>query len=84
MTWGETNHNNHHARAISANHGMFKGQLDPSANLLRFLEKRKLVWNVQWTRHCDGRRASEEHADDERRAQGRGPAQASREADQNN
>lgn len=49
MTWGETNHNNHHARAISANHGMFPGQLDPSANLLRFLEKRKLVWNVQWT-----------------------------------
>lgn len=49
MSWGETNHNNHHARKISANHGMFKGQLDPSANLLRILEKMKLVWNVQWT-----------------------------------
>lgn len=49
LSWGETNHNNHHARAISANHGMFKGQLDPSANLLRMLEKCKLVWNVQWT-----------------------------------
>ena len=49
FSWGETNHNNHHARAISANHGMFKGQLDPSANLLRILEKLKLVWNVQWT-----------------------------------
>jgi stearoyl-CoA desaturase (delta-9 desaturase) len=49
LSWGETNHNNHHARSISANHGMFKGQLDPSANLLRFLEKRNLVWNVQWT-----------------------------------
>src|SRR2546423_502091 len=50
FSWGETNHNNHHARAISANHGMFKGQLDPSANLLRALEKMKLVWNVQWTK----------------------------------
>jgi stearoyl-CoA desaturase (delta-9 desaturase) len=49
LSWGETNHNNHHARAISANHGMFKGQLDPSANLLRMLEKVGLVWNVQWT-----------------------------------
>jgi stearoyl-CoA desaturase (delta-9 desaturase) len=49
LSWGETNHNNHHARAISANHGMFKGQFDPSANLLHILEKLKLVWNVQWT-----------------------------------
>lgn len=49
FSWGETNHNNHHARAISANHGMFKGQFDPSANLLRILEKVGLVWNVQWT-----------------------------------
>ncbi|HVT13840.1 MAG TPA: fatty acid desaturase [Fimbriimonadaceae bacterium] len=49
LSWGETNHNNHHARAISANHGMFKGQFDPSANLLKILEKCKLVWNVQWT-----------------------------------
>lgn len=49
LSWGETNHNNHHARALSANHGMFKGQLDPSANLLRILEKCRLVWNVQWT-----------------------------------
>lgn len=49
LSWGETNHNNHHARAISANHGMFKGQFDPSANLLRILEKIGWVWNVQWT-----------------------------------
>ncbi len=49
LSWGETNHNNHHARALSANHGMFKGQFDPSANLLRVMEKMKLVWNVQWT-----------------------------------
>jgi stearoyl-CoA desaturase (delta-9 desaturase) len=49
LSWGETNHNNHHARAISANHGMFRGQFDPSANLLRILERVRLVWNVQWT-----------------------------------
>ncbi|CAN5465042.1 acyl-CoA desaturase [soil metagenome] len=49
LSWGETNHNNHHARALSANHGMFKGQFDPSANLLKMLEKVGLVWNVQWT-----------------------------------
>jgi stearoyl-CoA desaturase (delta-9 desaturase) len=49
LSWGETNHNNHHARALSANHGMFKGQLDPSANLLKILEKLGWVWNVQWT-----------------------------------
>jgi stearoyl-CoA desaturase (Delta-9 desaturase) len=49
LSWGETNHNNHHARALSANHGMFKGQLDPSANLLKMLERVGLVWNVHWT-----------------------------------
>lgn len=49
LSWGETNHNNHHARAISANHGMFPGQFDPSANLLHILEKLRLVWKVQWT-----------------------------------
>jgi len=51
VSWGETNHNNHHARAISANHGMFPGQFDPSANLLRILEKAGLVWGVRWTKH---------------------------------
>ena len=55
LSWGETNHNNHHARAISANHGFFKGQLDPSANMLRILERLGLVWNVQWTSEADAR-----------------------------
>jgi stearoyl-CoA desaturase (delta-9 desaturase) len=49
LSWGETNHNNHHAKSISANHGMFKGQFDPSANLLHVLERMHLVWNVKWT-----------------------------------
>lgn len=48
LTCGETNHNNHHAIFRAANHGMFKGQLDTSAVVLRGLEKIGLVWNVQW------------------------------------
>lgn len=60
LSWGETNHNNHHARAISANHGMFKGQFDPSANLLRILERCKLVWNVHWTSEAQARELQEE------------------------
>jgi stearoyl-CoA desaturase (delta-9 desaturase) len=60
LSWGETNHNNHHARAISANHGMFKGQFDPSANLLKILEKCRLVWNVQWTTEEQARQLQED------------------------
>ena len=48
MTCGETNHNNHHAIGYAANHGMFKGQLDPSARVLKVLERVGLVWNVRW------------------------------------
>lgn len=70
LTWGETNHNNHHAIMKSANHGMFKGQFDPSANLLRVLEKLGLVWNVQWTdREAAERRQRElEMSPEERKA----------------
>lgn len=60
LSWGETNHNNHHARAISANHGMFKGQFDPSANLLKLLERCRLVWNVQWTSEDQARQLQED------------------------
>ncbi len=60
MTCGETNHNNHHAIMRSANHGMFKGQLDTSARALKMLEKMKLVWNVQWTTQEDIERRQRE------------------------
>lgn len=53
MTCGETNHNNHHAIGHAANHGMFKGQLDPSARLLKMLERVGLVWNVRWAKPAD-------------------------------
>jgi len=49
LSWGETNHNNHHGIAKSANHGMFKGEFDPSARFLKVLEWMGLVWQVQWT-----------------------------------
>lgn len=60
MTCGETNHNNHHAIGHAANHGMFRGQLDPSARALRLLEKLKLVWNVRWVDHEEATRRQRE------------------------
>lgn len=60
ITCGETNHNNHHAIGHAANHGMFKGQLDPSARLLRFMEKVGLVWNVRWATEEDIERRQHE------------------------
>jgi stearoyl-CoA desaturase (delta-9 desaturase) len=60
MTCGETNHNNHHAIGHAANHGMFKGQLDPSARMLRLLEKARLVWNVRWAKPEDVERRQRE------------------------
>jgi stearoyl-CoA desaturase (delta-9 desaturase) len=62
MTCGETNHNNHHAIGHAANHGMFKGQLDPSARALRVLEKLKLAWNVRWAKEEDVTRRQRELA----------------------
>lgn len=53
ITCGETNHNNHHAIGHAANHGMFKGQLDTSARMLRMLEKVGLVWNIRWATEED-------------------------------
>jgi stearoyl-CoA desaturase (delta-9 desaturase) len=60
ITCGETNHNNHHAIRGSANHGMFKGQFDPSRNTLRILEKMGLVWNVRWSTAEDAERRQRE------------------------
>jgi stearoyl-CoA desaturase (delta-9 desaturase) len=60
MTCGETNHNNHHAIGHAANHGMFPGQLDPSARTLKVLEKLKLVWGVRWAKPEDVARRQRE------------------------
>jgi stearoyl-CoA desaturase (delta-9 desaturase) len=43
---GEAWHNNHHAFPTSAVHGLHRFQLDPSARVIRLLERAGLVWDV--------------------------------------
>jgi stearoyl-CoA desaturase (Delta-9 desaturase) len=43
---GEAWHNNHHAFPTSAAHGLRRVELDPSALVIRGLEKLGLAWNV--------------------------------------
>jgi stearoyl-CoA desaturase (delta-9 desaturase) len=45
-TFGESWHNNHHAFPTSAMHGMRRWEPDPSAIVIRALEKTGLVWDV--------------------------------------
>jgi stearoyl-CoA desaturase (Delta-9 desaturase) len=46
LSFGEAWHNNHHAFPTSAEHGMRRWQFDPSALIIRALEKLGLVWDV--------------------------------------
>ena len=46
FTFGESWHNNHHAFPTSAEHGMRRWEIDPSALVIRALEKVGLVWDV--------------------------------------
>jgi stearoyl-CoA desaturase (Delta-9 desaturase) len=43
---GEAWHNNHHAFPTSASHGLRRFEVDPSALVIRGLEKLGLAWNV--------------------------------------
>jgi stearoyl-CoA desaturase (Delta-9 desaturase) len=45
-TLGESWHNNHHAFPTSAAHGLRKRDIDPSAVVIRLLERLGLVWDV--------------------------------------
>jgi stearoyl-CoA desaturase (delta-9 desaturase) len=45
-TLGEAWHNNHHAFPTSAVHGLGRWQVDPSALVIRMLERMGLAWNV--------------------------------------
>lgn len=47
-TFGESWHNNHHHVPRAARHGMRRGQLDVTAELLRLLERVGLAWSCQW------------------------------------
>ncbi len=46
FSFGESWHNNHHAFPTSAMHGMRRWEIDPSALVIRGLEKLGLVWDV--------------------------------------
>jgi stearoyl-CoA desaturase (delta-9 desaturase) len=46
LSFGESWHNNHHAFPTSAEHGLRRWEVDPSALLIRALEKVGLVWDV--------------------------------------
>jgi stearoyl-CoA desaturase (delta-9 desaturase) len=45
-TLGEAWHNNHHAFPTSAEHGLRRRQVDPSALVIGALERLGLIWNV--------------------------------------
>jgi stearoyl-CoA desaturase (delta-9 desaturase) len=45
-TMGESWHNNHHAFPTSAAHGLRRWELDPSAAVIRALERLGLAWDV--------------------------------------
>lgn len=46
LSLGEAWHNNHHAFPSSAAHGLRRWELDPSAMVIRVLEKLGLAWDV--------------------------------------
>jgi stearoyl-CoA desaturase (delta-9 desaturase) len=46
LTFGEAWHNNHHAFPTSALHGMRRWEIDPSAVVIRLLERLGLAWDV--------------------------------------
>ena len=46
FTFGEAWHNNHHAFPTSFAHGLRRWQVDPSAALIRLLERTGLAWDV--------------------------------------
>jgi stearoyl-CoA desaturase (delta-9 desaturase) len=46
LSLGEAWHNNHHAFPTSAEHGLRRGELDPSALVIRALERLGLAWDV--------------------------------------
>jgi stearoyl-CoA desaturase (Delta-9 desaturase) len=48
LTLGEGWHNWHHADPSCARHGVLKGQLDPSARLIRIFERAGWVHDVHW------------------------------------
>jgi stearoyl-CoA desaturase (delta-9 desaturase) len=50
ISFGENWHNSHHADPTCARHGVLRGQLDPSARIIRWLEQAGWVYDVRWPR----------------------------------
>ncbi|WJV47210.1 acyl-CoA desaturase [Streptomyces flavofungini] len=48
LSFGESWHNLHHADPTCARHGVDRGQLDPSAAVIRLLERLGWVYDVRW------------------------------------
>ncbi|MEU0383651.1 acyl-CoA desaturase [Streptomyces chartreusis] len=48
LSFGESWHNLHHADPTSARHGVDRGQVDPSAAVIRLLERLGWVHDVRW------------------------------------
>jgi stearoyl-CoA desaturase (delta-9 desaturase) len=48
LSFGESWHNLHHADPTSARHGVDRGQIDPSAAVIRLLERLGWVSEVRW------------------------------------
>jgi stearoyl-CoA desaturase (delta-9 desaturase) len=47
-SFGESWHNLHHAEPTSARHGALRGQLDPSARVIRWFERLGWAYDVRW------------------------------------
>jgi stearoyl-CoA desaturase (delta-9 desaturase) len=47
-SFGESWHNLHHADPTSARHGALRGQLDPSARVIRWFEQLGWAYDVRW------------------------------------
>lgn len=56
ISFGESWHNSHHADPTCARHGVLRGQLDPSARLIRLFEQAGWISDVRW--HVPQRRPS--------------------------
>jgi stearoyl-CoA desaturase (Delta-9 desaturase) len=50
ISFGESWHNLHHADPTCARHGVLKGQIDLSAEVIRLLEKSGAAYDVRWPR----------------------------------
>jgi stearoyl-CoA desaturase (Delta-9 desaturase) len=48
LSFGESWHNTHHSDPACARHGVDRGQLDPSARLIRIFERAGWVTGVRW------------------------------------